>query len=796
MRAIMSENLRRGFRLGDIHVSPMEGRITGADKNSHLPPKVMDVLLCLAESAGDVVERDTLLEKVWGDGSASGDALTHAISDLRHFLEENGDDREYIRTIPKRGYQLVAPVTFADPGESAAAPSSESMHYSSAFIAIFESLRRRRVFRAVGGYAIFAWLTLQVADVVTEPLGFPTWTMTALVIIVVLGFPITIVLAWTLQVTDAGIVLDEDGDETGLGTEIRLRSVDYVIAGTLILILGFLAYQLIDRESPIYIATETGRLELPTIETGPISPNSIAVLPFINLGVDREGEFLGLGLAEEVLNLLANIKEVKVPSRQMSFQYGGSDADIQEIARRLRVKNILEGSVQGDGKELRITAQLIDADSGYHLWSQTYKRENTSMLTIRDEIAQSVVDSLRVVLSVESEEAIHKAPTLSQDAYDYYLQGLTYLRRPKTDQTLTNAEGLFRRALDLDPEYAKAYAGLCEVYLGKYQQFSTTEHVAPAEQACNSALSFDPNLPEVHAALGSLYRYTGEYEKAELAFQRAIVLDPTLEPAFYGLGRVYMVQNRLDEAEQLFKYAVQLEPGYWGTHLALGNYYLEFGRPADAVAPFRRVTELNPGYAMGYNNLGAALYNSGEIEEGEAAFLKSLEVSPTQLAFSNVGSMYYNIGRFEDAVGMFGKATELAPKDFTLWGRLAAANRYVAGQEELAMENFGTAIKLAEENLEINPNDYRNLAYIASYYAYVDEFEKADAAIQKAKQIGPNDPHVHFFQAHVEMQRGNHEAAIAALELAGELGYSLKTIASDPDFAALHSDARFRAIID
>jgi len=792
----MDDNLSRGFLLGDKLVSPLEGLISNTERTTHVPPKIMDLLLCLASSPGDVVERETILRAVWGDAPVSDDALTHGISELRHHLGEDGDDREYIRTVPKRGYQLVIPVTMPEDVASADHTGHDQSSYSSAFVAILESLRRRRVFRAVGGYAIFAWLTLQVADVVTGPLGFPPWTMTVVVLIVVLGFLTTIVLAWTLQITDAGVVIDTSPDGIGPGSEIKLRSVDYVIAVTLILILGFLSYQLVDRDDAVYIATESGQFRLPTIEAGPISPNSIAVLPFVNLGADREQEFLGLGLAEEVLNLLANIKELKVPSRQMSFQYKDGETDIQDIARKLRVKNILEGSVQGDGSELRITAQLIDAESGYHLWSQTYKRENTSMLAIRDEIAQSVVDSLRVVLSVESETVMLAAPTQSKDAYDYYLQGLTYLRRPKTDQTLTNAEGLFRRALDLDPDYAKAHAGLCEVYLGKYQQFSSTEHVEPAELACNSALSHDPNLPEIHAALGSLYRYTGEYDKAELAFQRAIVLDPQLEPGFYGLGRVYMAQNRLDEAEQLFKYAVQLEPGYWGTYLALGNFYLEFGRPAEAITPFRRVTELNPNYAMGFNNLGAALYNSGDVEKGEEAFLRSVEISPTQLALSNVGTMYYNIGRFEDAVGMFRKATEMAPQDFTLWGRLAAANRFVAGKEDEATQNFRTAIELAEENLRINPNDHKTLAYIASYYANEGEFDKADSAISQAKQIGPSDPHVHYFHAHVEIQRGDTDAAITALERAGELGYSVDAIANDPDFAALRSDARFRAIID
>lgn len=794
----MKKILRREFRLGDKRISPLEGQILGRDGPQHIPPKVMDVLLCLVERPGEVVIREDIIAQVWGNAELGGRALTRSITDLRNCLGDNSDHPKFIRTIPKRGYQLIAEVDFSDLPDNESAAEPRILHQSSAILTLIESLRRRRVFRAVGAYAIFAWLILQILDVVNQPLGFPPWTMTTIIWIVIVGFPITVAAAWTLQITDNGIVVESDiGEWKDRAEVLKLRTFDYVIVGALALILSLLTYQLMTKsDQPVFIETDAGQIVLPEISSGLIEPNSIAVLPFLNIGVETDLEYLALGLAEEVLNLLANVSELKVVSRQASFRYRDSDVDMQTITNELRVRNILEGSVQGDGGDLRITAQLIDTDSGFHIWSQTYKHDSSDILRVRDEIAHAVVDSLKVVLSVESQTRLAKAPTKSAAAYDYYLQALSYLRRPKTEQTLDNAQGLFRRALDLDPEYVKAHAGICEVFLAKYRLHRETQYVGPAENACKLALELDSNLPEVHSALGTLYRLSGRTAEAELAFQRAIVLKPRLEPAYYGLGRVYMTQDRLEEAETIFQYAVGLEPGYWGTHLALGNFYLEFGRPTDAIAPFRRVTELNPNYTMGFNNLGAAYYNSGDLEGGEQAFLMSLEIGLSEQALSNLGTMYYNSGRFEKAADMYRQAIEVTPHDYTTWGRLAAANRFVPEREMDVVPSYRTAIELAEDDLHVNPDDSRTLAYIASYYANVGEAENARSAIDRALRFGPNDPHVRYFLAHVEVLLGTHESALTALEQAAELGYSIDAIANDPDFIPLRTDRRFRAIVN
>ncbi len=666
-----------------------------------------------------------------------------------------------------------------------------------AIAALIANLRRRRVFRTVGTYAIFIWLVLQIADTIFPPLGIPDWAMTLVVWAAVLGFPIVAVLSWTLQITDSGIEVDEYSGTASRFMAAPGRLIDFTIIGVLVLIVSFLIYdRAVDKNKPIVIMTEQGEFTLPELTPEVVDPNSIAVLPFVNLGKDPRIDYLAKGLAEEVLNLLANIRELKIPSRSSSFYYQGKGIDASSIARQLRVRNILEGVIQGPVEELHISAQLIDANSGYDVWSQSFAPRNTDVLAVRDEIARSVVESLKVALSIESQNQIMRRPTNSADAFDYYLLALSYLRRPRSEQTLENAEGLFQRALDLDPNYALAHAGLCNVYLGKYRLNRQTENVEPAEYSCNKALSLDPELSEVHVALGSLYRHTGQYENAEREFQRAVVMNPKLETAYYGLAMTYKAQDRLNDAEILFRYAVDLEPGYWGTHLALGNYYLEYGRPGEAIQPFRRVTEINPGYALGFNNLGAALYNSGDSAGGEAAYLKSLDIAPSEFALSNMGSVYYNSGRIESAVEMYERAVDFTPNDYRNWGRLAFAQRFVPGLKQEAEENFRSAISIAGKALEINPKDWRALAYLSSYYANVGDVEKSQSTIEQALALGPNDPHVYYFAAISKMALGAPEDALHFLEAASRLGYSTNTIASDPDFETLRDDERFKALLD
>jgi len=788
--------LRRGFRLGDRRIYPLTGEIGAPDQTFHVPPKAMDVLLCLAEQQGRVLEKAQIKQKVWGDAVVSDDQLARYISLLRHHLGDDSHRPKFIRTITKRGYQLLMPVHAAGAPDAPYPEAADGTENRSWFANVVDHLQRRRVIRVVGGYAIAVWVGLQVATTVGPPIGVPEWVMTTVVWLAMLGFPVVAFLAWTFQLTDKGLVAQDS--ITSVGESIRSargRVLDFAVIAILSLIIVYLVYErVVGTEMPLVIVSSEGDTTLPKLTPNVIQANSLAVLPFANLGKDVRIDNLAMGLAEEVHDLLAQFRELRVPSKDVTFDLAKRDIDLASIGQQLRVENILDGSLDGQVGDLEISARLRKAESGSRIWSESFTRRDTNLLAIRDEISRAVVDSLKLTLSAESQNRLLQQPTHSNDAYDYYLQALGYLRRPRSAQTLDNAETLFRRALDLDPEYVLAHAGLCRTYLGKYRLDRQTIHVEPAKRSCNAALSFDPNLAGVHVALGSLFRHTGRNELAELEFHRAIVLNPRIEPAFYGLGRVYAAQDKLREAEDIFRYSVDLEPGYWGTHLALGNFYLNFGRPAEAVGPFTRVTELNPDYAMGFNNLGAAYFNSGDVENGEKAYLRSIAIEPSEFALSNIGTMYYNQGRFSAAADMFSRAIDVTPHDFRLWGRLAFAKRFMPGLKSEAQETFRTAIRLAEENIVVNPNDAKTLAYVAAYYANVGEAGNANTAIDRAIDMAPNDPHTYYFAAHVSIAHGDFSAALDLLEKSLALGYAVDAITNDPVFAKLRSNDRFQAL--
>jgi len=792
--------LRRGFQLGDRRIYPLTGEIRSPDKTFRVPPIAMDVLLCLAEQQGRVLERAQIKQEVWGDVEVSDDQLARHVSLLRHHLGDDSHNPKFIRTITRHGYQLIMPIHAAGAPDAPDAPNPVEVNRTadrSWLATVADNIQRRRVIRVVGTYAIVVWVGLQVAATVGPPIGMPNWVMAVAVWVAALGFPLVAFLAWTFQLTDKGLVAHNS--ITSVGESIRSsrgRVLDFAVIAVLSLIIVYFVYErFVDSGTPLVIVSAEGDTVLPTLTPNVIQANSLAVLPFANLGKDARVDNLAMGLAEEVHDLLAQIHELRVPSKGVTFDLASKDVGLETIGQNLRVHNVLDGSLDGEVGDLEIFARLRKTDSGSHVWSESFLRSDMDLLAIRNDISRAVVGSLRLALSVESQNRLLQPPTNSNDAYDYYLQALGYLRRPRTAQTLDNAEALFRRALDLDPEYALAHAGLCKTYLGKYRLDRQTIHVEPAKRSCDAALSLDANLAGVHVALGSLFRHTGRYELAELEFHRAIALNPRIEPAFYGLGRVYSAQDKLKEAEGIFHYAVDLEPGYWGTHLALGNFYLNFGRPAEAIEPFTRVTELNPDYAMGFNNLGAAYYNSGDVENSEKAYLRSVAIEPSEFALSNIGTMYYNTGRFELAADMFGRAINVTPHDFRLWGRLGFAKRFIPGLESEAQQAFQTAIQLGEDSLVINPNDAKTLAYVAAYYANVGETDKANAAIDRAIDMAPNDPHTYYFAAHVSIAHGDSSEALDSLEKSLALGYAQDAIANDPVFADLRSNDRFQAFL-
>lgn len=637
-------------------------------------------------------------------------------------------------------------------------------------ISIWEDLKRRNVYRVGVGYVALAWLLLQAAEIIFPRVGFPDWTVTMAIVVALVGFPIALFLGWTFEITPEGIVYDRP---RGLRWPVYLV-VDLVIVAVLVAAGSIYWFRIHQIESP----------------TGKPADNSIAVLRFKSLSDDPRNLYFSDGLTEELIHELTNLRSFKVAARTSIWALSTAELEAPAIAKRLNVKRVLEGSVRSAGEKVRVTAQLID-DDGFHIWSKAYEREFTDFLDIQKDIAIKVVGELNVMVDDDSRTRLLSRPTRDTTAYDQYLQGRQLLRQPARADNLSRAEEFFEAATELDGRFSLAHAALCEAHLARYRMTRDTTNFEAAERACHRALTLDGGLAEVYTALGNLYRHAGDNVAAEAEYRTALSINPSLEEANFGLGRSYQAQGRLDEAEQILKKSVDLEPGFWGTHMGFGNFLSRQGRYEEAVPYYEKVTQLAPDYSGGFVNLGSALHWLGRWDEAEAYFRRSIELDPSSMGYQNMGTLYYYQGRFDDAAKMHEKAIEIAPSDHRAWGKLAAAQRYVPGQEAASQRNYEKAIEIARTNLDVNPDDAENLAYLAVYLINVREVEAAKASADRALMLAPESPSAHYFSAIVAFQTGNDGRGLAQLNLAVKFGYSTKLLNADPQFEHVREHADF-----
>jgi len=641
-------------------------------------------------------------------------------------------------------------------------------------ISIWEDLRRRNVYRVGVGYAALAWLTIEVSETILPRLGLPDSSVTMVIVVAMIGLPIALFLGWTFEITPKGIVFDKP-QHVSWPTYVVIDLMIVAILATAGSIYWFRVHEIDE------IGTVTAE-------------NSIAVLRFLDLNDNPDIPFLGDGLTEELIHELTNLKTLRVVARTSIWSLPESGMKIPEIAELLHVSKILEGSVRSEGNKIRVAAQLID-DDGYHLWSQSYDRQLRDVLEIQKDIATQVAYELDLQLAHDAQARLDTRPTRDSAAYVEYLQGRELLRQPSTADSLRQAEAFFQTSVNLDNRFPLAFAGLCRTQLAKYRITRATDDFTAAERACHRALTLDAGLAETYVALGDLYRHAGLNDKAEVEYQAALAINGTLEEANFGLGRTYQAQGRLQAAEKTLLRSIEFEPAYWGSYMGLGNFLYRQGRYFEAVHYFEIVVRMQPDYAGGHINLGSALHWLGDWENAEVAFQNALKLAPGSMAYQNLGSVYYYLERYEDAVEMHNRATVVAPADHRAWGKLAAAQRYVPGQDGESRAAYQKAIKLVTDRLAINPEDAEDLSYLSTYLANTEKLSAAREAIDGALLLAPESPNTHYFAALLEIRSGDHKQAVTEVKKAIWNGYSKRLLGADPQFAELRKDAVFKALI-
>lgn len=451
---------------------------------------------------------------------------------------------------------------------------------------------------------------------------------------------------------------------------------------------------------------------------------SIAVLPFANMSDDPGNEYFSDGLSEELLNALARLGDLRVAARTSSWQFKGKYDDVADLGRELNVATVLEGSVRRSGERLRITVQLVSTRDGFHMWSETYDRELGDVFAIQEEIANEVVRELKVRLLQEESAQLARRPTENLDAYEAYLRGKHEMTR-RTSAGLEIAAGHFKRALEMDPEFALAYVGLADACMlhGDYGVASYDEFVPEIERLINKAIEIDDRLGEAYASLASLRDIQNRWAEVAPLFERAIELAPSYATAYHWYG-VALSDSKADhsKAGTMLRKAVELDPlspvinlayashlrqtgqfeealgriervlglddSFPSAHVALADlYYSEYGRIDEALASIDRAIALDPGNVALLYSRANYLAGAGRVDEASAACRAAVDAHPDfSWGYKMAGDMHRKLGRLEEALAMYRQAAGREREDF--WGEFYCAFILFNMGDEEAVEAY------------------------------------------------------------------------------------------------------------
>jgi serine/threonine-protein kinase len=518
----------------------------------------------------------------------------------------------------------------------------------------FAELKRRNVYKVAITYAVVAWLLIQAASILLPTFEAPTWVMKAFVVFLGLGFVISVMISWAFEATPEGLKRTEDvpPDVAAKLPTWSPRKFAAFIVGVAVIAAGLLAFQLF----------RTARSTI----TSSAENKSIAVLPFVNMSADKNDEYLSDGVSEELITALSKITGLQVKARTSSFAFKGKNEDIQKIGELLHVRHLLEGSVAKAGNKLRITAQLIQASDGNHEWSDTYDREMQDIFAVRSEVAQQVAATLKVRLLGEDKRKIDKKPTENLEAYNLYRQGRFYADK-LSEEGMTKAVPLFQQAIEKDPRFALAYAGMADNYvIAADAIIPPREAFSKAKEAALKAIELDDSLAEAHASLGFVhYHYDWDWAAAEKEFKRAISLNPRSAQSYTLYTHFLAGMRRYDEALNYGRRALELDPLSVSAHWFLGWGAIYAGRNDEAIGFFSKALELDPNNPWTRWFLGRAYLFRGNspraIEEIETG-LRFGPDDPLGLGFA--GYVYAVTGRRADALKILKRLDELQKRRF------------------------------------------------------------------------------------------------------------------------------------
>jgi TolB-like protein/Tfp pilus assembly protein PilF len=515
----------------------------------------------------------------------------------------------------------------------------------------FAELKRRRVFRALVGYGIASFAVLQIIEPIMHGARWPDIVLSYVVAGLAAGFPIVITLAWIFDVNAGRIerTAPAAGARVPGGIPVALMLVGI---GVLAAAPGLLYYFVLRGHFSTGAAAER---------------KSIAVLPFVNMSGDKEGEYLSDGMTEELINALTTVDGLRVASRTSAFAFKGKGDDIRQIGEKLNVSAVLEGSIRRESDRLRISAQLINVADGYHIWSTTYERELKSIFAVEDELARAIVHALKPKLAQAEAAPLVKPATANLAAHELYLKGRWFWNK-RTAAALTTAIGYFQQAIEQDESYALAYVGLADsnVLLVEYGSTSVAEALPKAERAALKALELDGTLAEAHEVLGLIRAYDYQWSAAENEYRRAIELKPDYPTAHHRYAVTLIATGRIGEAKAEAERARQLDPTSLIINSLLAAILVSAREYDRAIEQEKKALELDPSFAYGRSALARAYIGQTRYAEAVAELDKlkaTLAAWPARYA-GELGYAYAMSGQRAEALRVLAELEERSQREY------------------------------------------------------------------------------------------------------------------------------------
>ena len=490
-------------------------------------------------------------------------------------------------------------------------------------------------------YAVVAWLLIQVATQVFPFLEIPNWVVRLVIMMITIGFPIALIIAWAFEATLEGIKRTEIADAMPTATGQKKHAWIYivVIGAAISVVLFFVGRYSAGNKTAAGVPNE-----LPT--------KSIAVLPFDNLSGDPDNAYFAEGVQDEILTRLAKVADLKVISRTSTQRFKSAPSDLRDIAKQLGVMNILEGSVQKANDQVRVNVQLINAVTDAHLWADIYDRKLTDLFAVESDIAKTIADTLQAKITGSEKSLISKTPTTNNEAYELYLKGRFFWNK-RTGTDLRKAIDYFNQAIAKDPNYALAYSGLADSYLllSPYGAAAPKDSVPQAKAAVKKALELDGTLAEAHASSARILSgYDFDSQRAIAEFERALQLNPNYATAhhWFAAGPL-LALARFDQSIAEAKRSIELDPLSLINNADFGNDYYFTKRYDEAIAQLRKTIEMEPHFYLAHYYLGQALQLKGQLSEAIVEYRKAVQLDEDPFALALLGQAHARAGQRDEA---------------------------------------------------------------------------------------------------------------------------------------------------